>query len=143
MLNKPQFTYRKNALDCLTFLDLAKYISGNGELPSIPSPVPGLDFVIDIMVTETKERMKEMWDEAVEHTLEKAKDLGTKGVKEFINLNANADKKYTTIEASQDTLEKLLSGKIRKNAEGHIFAQHSMTSYSLGFVFDPESCRII
>lgn len=107
----------KNALDCLAFLDLAKYISGNGELPSIPSPVPGLDFVIDIMVTETKERMKEMWGEAVEHTLEKAKDLGTKGVKEFINLNANADKKYTTIEASQDTLEKLLSGKIRKKLQ--------------------------
>lgn len=104
----------KNALDCLAFLDLAKYISGNGELPSIPSPVPGLDFVIDIMVTETKEGIKEMWDEAVEAVLEKAKDLGVKGVKEFVLLNANSDKQYETIEASQDTLEKLLSGKIRK-----------------------------
>ncbi|MDR2235544.1 MAG: hypothetical protein LBE92_05435 [Chryseobacterium sp.] len=104
----------KNALDCLAFLDLAKYISGNGELPSIPSPVPGLDFVIDIMVTETKERIKEMWDEAVEHTLGKAKDLGVRGIQEFVLLNANSDKKYRIIEASQDTIEKLLSGKIRK-----------------------------
>lgn len=104
----------KNALDCLAFLDLAKYISGNGELPSIPSPVPGLDFVIDIMVTETKERIKEMWDEAVEHALEKAKDLGVRGAKEFVNLNANADKQYGLIEISQSVLDKLLKGNIRR-----------------------------
>ena len=66
------------------------------------------------MVTETKERIKEMWDEAVEAVLEKAKDLGIRGVEEFVLLNANSDKQYETIEASQDTLEKLLSGKIRK-----------------------------
>lgn len=107
----------KNALDCLAFLDLAKYISGNGELPSIPSPVPGLDFVIDIMVTETKERMKEMWDEAVEAVLAKAKDLGVKGVNELKYTLAGRDKGYDTTEITQDILEKLLKGEIRTLAQ--------------------------
>ena len=115
-----------NALECLSFLDLAKFISGNGGQGQIPSPIPALDFVIGLMLAETKEQIKEMTDEAVEATLETAKDLGIKGIEEFINLNTNdislstgnvidmGVKKYQTIEVSQDILENLLAGKIRK-----------------------------
>lgn len=39
-----------NALECLSFLDLAKYISGNGEQGQIPSPIPALDFVVGLML---------------------------------------------------------------------------------------------
>ena len=70
-----------------------------------------------------------MYDEAISVTLETAKNLGIKGINEFIGLNANdlsfstgnvqdnKLKKYQIIEASQETLEKLLSGKIRKRDE--------------------------
>jgi len=61
--------------------------------------------------------------------LETAKNLEIKGINEFIGLNANdlsfstgnvkdnKVKKYQIVEASQETLEKLLSGKIRKRDE--------------------------
>jgi len=65
------------------------------------------------MVTETKERMKEMWDEAVEAVLEKAKDMGIKGVNELKYTLAGRDKGYDTTEITQDILEKLLKGEIR------------------------------
>ena len=70
-----------------------------------------------------------MVNEEISVTLETAKNLGIKGINEFISLNANdlsfstgnvqdsKLKKYQTIEASQETLEKLLSGKIRKRDE--------------------------
>lgn len=115
-----------NALECLSFLDLAKYISGNGEQGQIPSPVPALDFVIGLMLAETKEQIKEMTDEAVEATLETAKDMGIKGIEEFIDLNANdlsfstgnindsGLKTYVAIDVSQPTLNKILTGKVRK-----------------------------
>lgn len=114
------------ALECLSFLDLAKFLSGNGEQGQIPSPIPALDFVIGLMLENTKEQIKEMTDEAVQATLETAKSLGIAGVQEFLTLNANDKsfsssnikdvglKVYQTIDISQDTLEKLLSGKIRK-----------------------------
>ena len=66
-----------------------------------------------------------MYDEAISVTLETAKNLGIKGINEFIGLNANdlsfstrnvqdgKLKKYDTIDMSQSTLKKLLSGKIR------------------------------
>ena len=61
--------------------------------------------------------------------METAKNLEIKGINEFIGLNANdlsfstgnvkdnKVKKYQIVEASQETLEKLLSGKIRKRDE--------------------------
>lgn len=61
--------------------------------------------------------------------METAKNLEIKGINEFIGLNANdlsfstgnvqdnKLKKYQIIEASQETLEKLLSGKIRKKPQ--------------------------
>ena len=61
--------------------------------------------------------------------METAKNLEIKGINEFIGLNANdlsfstgniqdsKLKKYQIVEASQETLEKLLSGKIRKRDE--------------------------
>ena len=70
-----------------------------------------------------------MVNEEISVTLETAKNLGIKGINEFISLNANdlsfstgnvqdnKLKKYQIIEASQETLEKLLSGKIRKRDE--------------------------
>ena len=66
-----------------------------------------------------------MYAEAISVTLETAKNLGIKGINEFIGLNANdlsfstrnvqdgKLKKYDTIDMSQSTLKKLLSGKIR------------------------------
>ena len=81
------------------------------------------------MLEDTKEQIKSMTDEAISVTLETAKNLGIKGIKEFISLNANdlsfstgnvqdsKLKKYQIVEASQETLEKLLSGKIRKRDE--------------------------
>ena len=81
------------------------------------------------MLEDTKEQIKNMVDEAISVTLETAKNLGIKGITEFINLNANdlsfstgnvqdsKLKKYQIVEASQETLEKLLSGKIRKKPQ--------------------------
>ena len=115
-----------HVLECIAFLDLAKFISGNGEQGQLPGPIPALDFVIGLMLEDTKEQIKNMVDEAISTTLETAKNLGTKGINEFIDLNANdlsfstgnlrdnKVKKYRLIDASQETLEKLLSGKIRK-----------------------------
>lgn len=112
-------------LEALSFLDLAKFISGNGEQEQIPGPIPALDFVIGLMLETTKEQIKEMTDEAVQATLETAKSLGIAGVQEFLTLNANDKsfssaniknvglKTYETIDVSHSTLEKLLSGKIR------------------------------
>ena len=76
-----------------------------------------------------------MYDEAISVTLETAKNLGIKGINEFIGLNANdlsfstrnvqdgKLKKYQIVEASQETLEKLLSGKIRKKPQLDIFKE--------------------
>ena len=81
------------------------------------------------MLEDTKEQIKNMVDEAISVTLETAKNLGIKGINEFIGLNANdlsfstgnvqdsKLKKYQIVEASQETLEKLLSGKIRKKPQ--------------------------
>lgn len=114
------------ALEALSFLDLAKFISGNGEQVQIPSPIPALDFVIGLMLADTKEHIDSMVTAVVDNTLETAKNLGIKGVEEFLrvggsDLNLSTAKikdvglkKYATIDVSQDTLEKLLSGKIRK-----------------------------
>lgn len=66
-------------LECLSFLDLAKFISGNGEQGQIPGPVPALNFIIALMLAETKEQIKTMTSEAVEEVLENAKALGIKG----------------------------------------------------------------
>lgn len=115
-----------SALEALSFLDLAKFISGNGEQGQIPSPIPALDFVIGLMLADTKEHIDNMVSEVVDNTLETAKNLGIKGIEEFLrvggsDLNLSTAKikdvglkKYSTIDVSQDTLEKLLSGKIRK-----------------------------
>ncbi|GEM_PF-4926866 len=112
-------------LECLSFLDLAKFISGNGEQGQIPGPVPALDFIIALMLAETKERIKTMTSEAVEEVLENAKALGIKGITEFLTLNANdlsfftgnindsKLKKYETIDVSQTALERILSGEVR------------------------------
>ena len=87
------------------------------------------------MLEDTKEQIKDMVDEAISVTLETAKNLGIKGITEFINLNANdlsfstgniqdsKLKKYQIVEASQETLEKLLSGKIRKKPQLDIFKE--------------------
>ncbi len=118
-----------DVLECLAFLDLAKFLSGNGEQGQLPGPIPALDFMIGLMLEDTKEQIKSMTDEAISTTLEMAKNLGIKGINEFIGLNANDMsfstgnvkdsklKKYQIIETSQETLEKLLSGKIRKRDE--------------------------
>ncbi len=118
-----------HVLECLAFLDLAKFLSGNGEQGQLPGPIPALDFVIGLMLEDTKEQIKSMTDEAISVTLETAKNLGIKGINEFIGLNANdlsfstgnvqdsKLKKYQIVEASQETLEKLLSGKIRKKPQ--------------------------
>ena len=117
----------KNALDCLAFLDLAKYTSGNGDAPTmiIPSPIPALNFVIELMLAETNEQIKTMTEEAIQATLEAAKDLGVKGVEEFIRLNANdlsfttgdikdaRIKRFASAEISLQTLHKILQGKVR------------------------------
>ena len=75
---------------------------------------------------DTKEQIKSMTDEAISVTLETAKNLGIKGINEFISLNANdlsfstgnvkdnKLKKYQTIDVSQTILEDILTGKIRK-----------------------------
>ncbi|ANF49893.1 hypothetical protein A0O34_04830 [Chryseobacterium glaciei] len=113
-------------LECIAFLDLAKFISGNGEQGQLPGPIPALDFIIGLMIEDTKEQIKSMTDEAIAKTLDTAKNLGIRGIEEFIGLNANdlsfstgnvqdnKVKKYEVINVSQDILEKLLSGKIRK-----------------------------
>lgn len=118
-----------DVLECLAFLDLAKFLSGNGEQGQLPGPIPALDFVIGLMLEDTKEQIKSMTDEAISVTLETAKNLGIKGINEFIDLNANdlsfstgniqdsKLNKYQTIDASQETLEKLLSGKIRRKLQ--------------------------
>lgn len=115
-----------HVLECIAFLDLAKFLSGNGDQGQLPGPIPALDFVIGLMLEDTKEQIKDMVDEAISVTLETAKNFGIKGINEFLNLNANdlsfstgnvqdsKLKKYQIIEASQETIEKLLSGKIRK-----------------------------
>jgi|UPI0006480DBF hypothetical protein len=115
-----------HVLECLAFLDLAKFLSGNGEQGQLPGPIPALDFVIGLMLEDTKEQIKNMVDEAISVTLETAKNLGIKGIKEFISLNANdlsfstgnvqdsKLKKYQTIDVSQTILEDILTGKIRK-----------------------------
>lgn len=124
-----------HVLECLAFLDLAKFLSGNGEQGQLPGPIPALDFVIGLMLEDTKEQIKDMVDEAISVTLETAKNLGIKGINEFIGLNANdlsfstgniqdsKLKKYQVVEASQETLEKLLSGKIRKKPQLDIFKE--------------------
>ena len=112
-----------------------------------------LDFITGLMLTEIKEQIKEMTDEAVEATLEAAKGLRIKEIEAFINLNANdlsfstgnikdlKMKKYQMVDASQETLEKLLSGKIREKAQldrlkelnekkdGEIYRQSENQSY--------------
>ena len=87
------------------------------------------------MLEDTKEQIKNMVDEAISVTLETAKNLGIKGINEFIGINANdlsfstgnvqdsKLKKYQIVEASQETLEKLLSGKIRKKPQLDIFKE--------------------
>ena len=102
----------------------------------MPGPIPALDFVIGIMLEDTKEQIKSMTDEIITTTVETAKSLGIKGIEELVgsktgtvgvgandlslstgNVKDNKLKKYQIIEASQETLEKLLSGKIRKRDE--------------------------
>lgn len=67
-----------------------------------------------------------MVDEAISVTLETAKNLGIKGINEFIDLNANdlsfstgnvqdsKLKKYDILAISQEILDKILAGKIRR-----------------------------
>lgn len=118
-----------SALEALSFLDLAKFISGNGEQGQIPSPIPALDFVIGLMLADTKEHIDSMVSEVVDNTLETAKNLGINGVDEFLrvggsDLNLSTAKikdvglkKYETIDVSQETLENLLTGKLRKEKQ--------------------------
>ena len=118
-----------SALEALSFLDLAKFISGNGEQGQIPSPIPALDFVISLMLADTKEHIDNMVSEVVDNTLETTKNLGIKGVDEFLrvggsDLNLSTAKikdvglkKYETIDVSQETLENLLTGKLRKEKQ--------------------------
>ena len=98
----------------------------------MPGPIPALDFVIGIMLEDTKEQIKSMTDEIITTTVETAKSLGIKGIEELVgsktgtvgvgandlslstgNVKDIGYKKYETIDISQSTLEKLLSGKIR------------------------------
>ena len=52
----------------------------------MPGPIPALDFVIGIMLEDTKEQIKSMTDEAISATLDTAKNLGIKGINEFVEL---------------------------------------------------------
>ena len=115
----------KSLLNVLDFVDLIKYMSGNGKPDYLPTSFPPLDLIVELIAPLVLEQFKEMENEMVDSLLEQAKDKGVAGIKNFIGIPANVtdynnpyksdddDKIYDFIEITQETYNKLMMGEFK------------------------------
>ncbi|MDV3631263.1 hypothetical protein CMU57_06245 [Elizabethkingia anophelis] len=124
----------KKVLSLLSFVDLVKYMSGEGEAKlSIPMAHPALAFVGELLTGEANDQIKNMVDDVISDLIEKAKDQGVQKLKEFIDQPLAKQNKYDYREINQYTLDMILKGKIRNFEKLKNIIENKITEENTAF----------
>ncbi|MDM1063415.1 hypothetical protein HXZ62_12725 [Empedobacter falsenii] len=124
-LRNGAYKVAKELLNVFDFLDLIKFMSGNGKPDFLPTGFAPLDLIVQLILTPVLQQMKEMEEDIINDILEQSKDNGVAGIKNFIGTRANVtnynnlytneddEKIYDLIEITQETYNKLMMGEFK------------------------------
>lgn len=114
----------KELLHVFDFVDLINFMTGKGRPDAISTPFPAIDLITQFVTGPVIAQMKELDKEITLDILEKCKNMGIKGIREFISLNANPDynpnneikgnlpKTYNIMEINQNIYNELMKGEV-------------------------------
>ena len=107
----------KEFLNVLDFVDLVRYLSGNGRPESIFAPLPAVSLIANLLSRDVINNIKDWEENITNQLLEAAKDMGIKGIKEFVllkgNLDENGNKRYNYMEINLNIYNQLMRGEIK------------------------------
>ncbi|MGV0919876.1 hypothetical protein ACTS94_05715 [Empedobacter falsenii] len=119
-LRNGAYKVAKELLNVFDFLDLIKFMSGNGKPDFLPTGFAPLDLIVQLILTPVLQQMKEMEEDIINDILEQSKDNGVAGMKSFVRMIASdypgkeGIKKYHLLEINQTIYNKLMNGEIKK-----------------------------
>jgi len=109
----------------------------DGKMETLTTMFVPLDFLNAVVYSSIKDPIVELWDSIIYELAEKAKDKGIAGINDFMLTSAGNDQRYrySIIEISQLTLDKLLQGSFKNLTDLKIFQSENKSYFPLYNIF--------